>query len=188
MKKRMKKTAPVSRANSRRLGVLGIVGAIVVLAVGAMAAVSIQSGNSKSQAGKAENSMTNPNNPTRLAMVNGQVVGMDSQTGQFRPLTPEEAQILANGIKPLVNQSDEGLKQVQRPDGSVSVNLEGRFQNVSVAQKNEDGSIAQSCVNSPETAAAFFGVEPEKFGVKTKAGQSANKPVSRSVPGKGEVK
>lgn len=188
MKKRIKKTANNGRRNSRRVGIVGIVAAIAVLAVGAMAAVSMQSGNSKSQAGKVENSVTNQNNPTRLAMMNGQVVGRDSQTGQYRPLTPEEAQRLADGIAPLVNQSDEGLKQVQRPDGSVSMNLEGRFQNVSVAQKNEDGSISQSCVNSPETAAAFFGIEPEKFGAKTKGGKSANQPVSRNVPGKGEVK
>ena len=187
MKKRMKKTALDGRGKSRRAGIIGIVAAIAVLAVGAMAAVSIQSG--KSQTGKAENSMTNRNDPTRLAMMNGQVVGLDGQTGQYRPLTPEEAQRLAEGIKPLVNQSDEGLKQVQRPDGSVSVNLEGRFQNVSVAQKNEDGTISQSCVNSPETAGAFFGIDPEKLGAKAKAGQSGNsKPVTRSVPGKGEVK
>jgi hypothetical protein len=188
MKKRMKKTARDGRGKSRRAGVIGIVAAIAVLAVGAMAAVSIQSGKSVSQTGKAENSMTNRNDPTRLAMMNGQVVGLDGQTGQYRPLTPEEAQRLAEGIKPLVNQSDEGLKQVQRPDGSVSMNLEGRFQNVSVAQKNADGSISESCVNSPETAAAFFGIDPEKLGAKAKPGQSANQPVSRNVPGKGEVK
>lgn len=188
MNERIKKTAADGRGKSRRTGGIGIVGAIVVLAVGAMAAVSIQSGNSRTQAGKAENSMGNRNNPTRLAMVNGQTVAVDGQTGQMRPLTPEEQQRLADGIKPLVNQSDEGLKQVQRADGSVSVNLEGRFQNVSVAQKDEDGSISQSCVNSPETAGAFFGIDPEKLGAKAKARQSANRPVSRSVPGKGEVK
>lgn len=188
MKKRTKKTPRDGRGKSRRAGVIGIVGAIAVLAVGAMAAVSIRSGNSGSQAGKAENSMTKQDLPTHLAMKNGQVIGLDGQTGQYRPLTPAEAQRLAEGIAPLVNQSDEGLKQVQRPDGSVSMNLEGRFQNVSVAQKNEDGSISQSCVNSPETAAAFFGMDPERFGAKAKGGKSANQPVSRNVPGKGEVK
>jgi hypothetical protein len=188
MKKRMKKTASDGRGKPRRAGVVGIAGAIAVLAVGAMAAVSIRSVNSRSQAGKAENSMTKSSNPTRLAMMNGQVVGLDAQTGQYRPLTAEEQQKLASGIAPLVNQSDEGLKQVQRPGGAVSMNLEGRFQNVSVAQKNEDGSISQSCVNSPETAAAFFGMDPEQFGAKTKGGKSANQPVSRNVPGKGEVK
>ncbi len=189
MKKSMKKTANHGRGKSRRVGIAGIVAAMAVLAVGAMAAVSIQSGKSKSKVGKVENSMTNQSNTTHLAMVNGQVVEVNSQTGQFRPLTPEEAQRLADGMKGLVNQSDEGLKQVQRPDGSVSVNLEGRFQNVSVAQKNSDGTVSQSCVNSPETAAAFFGIDPERFDDKAKGGQStASKPVSRSVPGKGEVK
>jgi hypothetical protein len=188
MKKRTKKTARDSRGKSRRAGVIGIIGAIAILAVGAMAAVSIQSGKSGSQAGAVENSMTRQNNPNRLAMMNGHAVEVNSQTGQIRPLTAEEQQQLANGIAPLVNQSDEGLKQVQHSDGSVSMNLEGRFQNVSVAQKNADGSVSESCVNSPETAAAFFGMEPERFGVKAKSGKSANQPVSRNVPGKGEVK
>jgi hypothetical protein len=184
MKKRVKKLAGNNRRNGRHAGIVGIIAAIVVLAVGTMAAVSLQSDKSKPEAGKVKNFMTSENE-SHLAKVNGQVVQVNNQTGEFRQLTPEEAQKLADGIKDLVNQSDEGLKQVQHPDGSVSVNLEGRFQNVSVAQKNPDGTISQSCVNSPETAAQFFGIEPEKFEVKTKAGRTTR---SQRVPGKGEVK
>jgi hypothetical protein len=186
MKKRSKQTANNTLRKSRQLGVIGIILAIVVLAVGAMAAVSMRA--NKAQAGKADSSMTDQSKQTHLATMNGQVVEVNNQTGAVRPLTPEEQQQIANGMRNMLSQSDEGLKQVQRPDGSVSMNLEGRFQNVSVAQKNEDGSISQSCVNSPETAGAFFGIEAEKFGAKTKSDKSAGKPVGRSVPGKGEVK
>jgi hypothetical protein len=180
-----KKTANNRLRKSRRLGVIGIILAIVVLAVGTMAAVSIRA--DKAQAGKADGSMADQSNQTHLATMKGQVVEVNNQTGEFRPLTPEEQQQIANGMKNMLSQSDEGLKQVQRPDGSVSMNLEGRFQNVSVARKEADGTVSQSCVNSPETAGAFFGIDPEQFKDKAKTGQSS-KPVISRVPGKGEVK
>ncbi len=74
-------------------------------------------------------------------------------------LTPEETRTLAEGLKPLINDSAEGLTQVQRPDGSVSMDLEGRFQNVTVAKIEADGSVSQSCVNSLDAAADFFGID-----------------------------
>jgi hypothetical protein len=78
--------------------------------------------------------------------------------------TNEEAQKLAEGLKPLINYSSEGLKPQARADGSVYVNLEGRFQNVIVAKQEEDGTLSQSCVNNPESAAAFFNLNPQDLG------------------------
>ncbi|HUC19963.1 MAG TPA: hypothetical protein VMR98_00515, partial [Candidatus Polarisedimenticolaceae bacterium] len=63
-----------------------------------------------------------------------------------------------------VNQSTEGLVQVKHADGSVSMDLEGRFQNVTVARVNKDGSVAKSCVDNPQAAAAFFGIDPKLLG------------------------
>lgn len=83
------------------------------------------------------------------------------QTSLARPLTPEEAWKVANGIKPLLNQSTEGLVQVQHADGSVSMNLQGRFQNVTVAKKEANGTVSQSCVDNADSAAAFFGINPQ---------------------------
>lgn len=93
---------------------------------------------------------------------------IDPQSGQIRPLTPQEAQKLADGIKKLVNQSDEGLVPVEHPDGSISVDLEGRFQNVTLAKKNSDGSVEQSCVDNTQSASAFFEIDPTYFGDKSK--------------------
>jgi hypothetical protein len=83
----------------------------------------------------------------------------DGQTGQRKPLTPDEARRLAEGVKELVNQSGEGLTEVRHNDGSVSVNLEDRFQNVMLATKNDDGTINQACVNNPQNAAQFLGLD-----------------------------
>jgi hypothetical protein len=92
--------------------------------------------------------------------VAGQKVEVDSQTGQIKQLTPDEAQKLAAGLKQMVNQSTEGLVQVQNADGSVSMSLDGHFRNVAVARVNNDGSVTQSCVDSPEAAGAFFSIDP----------------------------
>ena len=86
-----------------------------------------------------------------------------AQGSQQKP-TAEEAKILAAGLKPLVNNSFEGLTAQKRADGSVQVNLEGRFQNVVVAKREDDGSLSQSCVNNPEAAAAFFNLTPQDVG------------------------
>jgi len=93
--------------------------------------------------------------------VAGQDVEVDGQTGQIKPLTTEEAQKLAAGLGEMINQSTEGLEQVQHADGSVSMDLKGRFQNVTVARVNQDGSVSQSCVDNPRAAGAFFGIDPK---------------------------
>ena len=93
--------------------------------------------------------------------VAGRDVQVDSQTGEIQKLTPEEAAKLAAELKPMLNKSSEGLVEVQHPDGSLSMDLEGRFQNVTVARINKDGSVSQSCVDNPRAAAAFFGIDPK---------------------------
>jgi hypothetical protein len=93
--------------------------------------------------------------------VAGQDVEVDSQTGQIKALTREETEKLAAGLGQMINQSTEGLEQVQHEDGSVSMDLQGRFQNVTVARVNQDGSVSQSCVDNPQAAGAFFGIDPK---------------------------
>lgn len=73
-----------------------------------------------------------------------------------REPTPQEIQVLIDGIKHLVDDSTEGLVQVTHPDGSVSIDLQGRFQNVSIAKINADGSISTECVSSQKEARQFL--------------------------------
>ena len=93
--------------------------------------------------------------------VAGQDIQIDTQTGEIKPLTPQEAQQLANGLAPMLDNSTDGLVQVQHADGSVSMDLQGRFQNVTVAKVNTDGTIEQGCVDNPRAAAKFFGIDPK---------------------------
>lgn len=104
----------------------------------------------------------------------GQTVVLDRQTGEARPLTPQEAKTLAEGIKQLVNTTTDGLVEVRHANGGVSMDLQGHFQNVSLAKREADGSISQSCVNDLESAAEFFEIDPALLGIAA--------PVSNAAP------
>jgi hypothetical protein len=86
--------------------------------------------------------------------IGGRKLQVNAKTLQQGPLTQDQAQQIAAALKD--NQSSDGLVQVQNPDGSVSVDLEGRFQNVILAKKNNDGSVEQACVDNAEAAKAFL--------------------------------
>ena len=150
MRKNSKKVKRPVRSY-RRLTTVVIV-AIVVVAIGAITVLSRQSDRKSQSAAKTE--VTN----TKLA---SQDVHLNDQGQQPQQLSVDEAQKLAGGLKELVNQSTDGLVEVRHADGSVSVNLEDRFQNVTVARVNKDGSISQSCVDNPKAAGAFFGIDPK---------------------------
>jgi hypothetical protein len=80
----------------------------------------------------------------------GMQVALDPETGEFgmpsaaqrRELTPDQERNLS--------YSDEGLQVEYRADGSRHVNLEGRFQNHSVAHLRDDGSVDIQCVQGEE--------------------------------------
>ena len=162
MKKHLKESTP----KSKRFPRLSLTTALVVTAVLAIAAATVVSRQGARATGLSE--VERSSEVAKKSMENfvkvkvaGQEVEVDSQTGQIRELTPEEARKLAAGLKQIVNQSTEGLVQVKNPDGSVSMDLEGRFQNVAVARVNTDGSVTQSCVDNPQAAGAFFGIDPK---------------------------
>jgi Tfp pilus assembly protein FimT len=146
-----------------RLTLIMVLLATAILAIAAVTVVSRQKARANG-ASEAERSLqVAKKSKGNFVTVNvaGQDVQVDGQTGQIQQLTPEEAQKLAAGLKQMVNQSTEGLVQVQHADGSVSMDLEGRFQNVAVARVNKDGSVTQSCVDNPQAAGAFFGIDPK---------------------------
>lgn len=93
--------------------------------------------------------------------VGGQDLQIDTQTGEIKPLTPQEAQQLANGLAPMLDNGTDGLVQVRHADGSVSMDLQGRFQNVTIVKVNTDGTVEQGCVDNPRAAGKFFGIDPK---------------------------
>jgi len=143
------------------------IAATAVVAIAAVTVISRQNVSVKeapdSQASKAVAAQpaAAANKTYVTVKVAGQNVQVDSQTGQIKELTPQEAQKLAAGLKQEINQSTEGLVQTQQPDGSVTLDLDGHFQDVMVARKSDDGTVDAACVDNPKAAGAFFGIDPQ---------------------------
>src|SRR5438309_3666657 len=130
----------------RRPVIIGIILASASVAIGAAAIAARR---------PSEQAVTEPARNVPHQTVSALAAPQDPQTAQIRPLTQDEAQRLAAALKELANPSTDGLKQTQHADGSVSINLDGRFQNIALARRNTDGSIAQGCIDNPQAGAAF---------------------------------
>jgi hypothetical protein len=164
--KHSKKSTKTAKRTTR-LKLTTVLVAVAVLAIAAVTVVSRQKASASKASGPERSAQVANKSNFVTVKVAGQDVQVDGQTGQIKSLTPEEAQKLAAGLGDMVNQSTEGLEQVQHEDGSVSMDLKGRFQNVTVARVNQDGSVSESCVDNPEAAGAFFGIDPELIRQRT---------------------
>jgi hypothetical protein len=156
---------------------------IAVFALGTTAAVSLRSGQTSNSAPLQNNRQASSTSRSNISLrASSQQLQVNGQTAQIRPLTQEEAQRLAAGIKVLVNQSTDGLQPVRHADGSLSIDLQGHFQNIAVAKRNENGELTQSCVDNPGSAAAFFEIDPALVGAPR---QSGSPKVESTIPVKG---
>ena len=162
MKQQRKKAGRIPSKKFGRFAWMGII--VAVFALGGTAAVSLRTGAIRDSAAQLSRNETDshPRAGFRSASTG---IPLNPQTGQIRPLTQEEAQKLAEGIRKLVNQSTDGLQSVRHADGTVELDLEGRFQNIAVARRNVDGTLSESCVDNPKAAADFFGIDPQLVGV-----------------------
>lgn len=169
-----------SKRSSRR-SLVAIAVAATVLVIGVVTALSMVSGQTqkaKVEEGKPQVARQISRNYV-TSNAAGQTVVLDRQTGQSRPLTAEEAARLAEGLKQMLSQSTEGLVAVHHADGSVSMDLQGRFQNVLLAKKEDDGTISTACVDNVDSAAAFFEIDPALVGAAARAAKS--QPVSTKL-------
>ena len=166
MSKHAQRKERKSARKIRRLALISII--VAVFALGAMAAVSLRGSQAKTSTPQTSSAQTNDARANQRYRASTQIP-LNPQTGQVRPLTQEEAQRLGAELKQLVNQSTDGLQSVRHADGSVTMDLQGRFQNIAVAKLDEDGKLVQSCIDNPESAAAFFEIDPQLVGVKKHA-------------------
>jgi predicted transcriptional regulator len=180
----MKYSSKQDRSESTRVSrksVIVVAVAATILAVGVVTALSMQRGQPQevkvAERKPQVTKQTSRNYVTSNAA--GQTVVVDRQTGQSRPLTSEEAARLAEGLKQMLNQSTEGLVVIHHADGSISMDLQGRFQNVLLAKKEDDGTISQACVDNLENGAAFFDIDPALVGAAARAAKS--QPVSTKL-------
>lgn len=84
----------------------------------------------------------------------GLVAYIDPATGGLTATpTEEQRAAMRAALAALVNDSDEGLVEVTLPDGSVMLDLRGRFQEALVVLMAPDGTRRYECVSSVPGAA-----------------------------------
>jgi hypothetical protein len=137
-----------STKSARRLSITTVLIAVAILAVASVAVASRQKFSATASVDSQQSVMNNAQDDPIPASSGSQEVLRDDHKK------------LAEGLSRMINQSTEGLTEVHHSDGSVSINLEDRFQNVSVA-KVADGKLSQSCLDNPQSAGVFFSIDPK---------------------------
>ncbi len=147
-----------ARAPSRFPGKAATVAALLLLAVGTAPAA----GQEKSQGEKPLVFKSRViNAPNAAGSVQGAVAEVLRQAyakSKGAPLTAEQRSELMAGLEKAfrLNRSGEGLKEVQSRNGTVAIDLQGRFQYVYLARTNPDGTVSIGCVTDWESARAFL--------------------------------
>jgi hypothetical protein len=105
--------------------------------------------------------------------VGGRKIRVNAKTLQQGPLTQGQSQQIADAL--VGNKSTGGLVEVRHADGTVSMDLQGRFQNVMVARTEDDGSVTNACVDTPEAARSFLRREDEATASAANGGTGATR-------------
>lgn len=87
-------------------------------------------------------------------------VSIDPATGRLRPPTAAEAQALLAQMQLLLADDGAGLTETVWPDGTVSVDLEGRFQSVALATLDPESGVVTHCVTDPSALPAAAQQKP----------------------------
>ena len=81
-------------------------------------------------------------------------VAIDAETGEMSTPSPEQHKAMEHELQEMLSRSDAGLYEEVLPDGTVKVNLQGRFQNASIAVIDADGNLHTSCAENHDGAQA----------------------------------
>ena len=84
----------------------------------------------------------------------GMRVAIEPETGELTVPSPQQQKLMEQELQEALSRSDVGLYEEVLPDGTVKVNLQGRFQNASIAVIDDDGNLHTSCAESHDGAQA----------------------------------
>ncbi len=104
----------------------------------AVAIPTLTLAQSDTQASNEEDSTTTTK--TAPVTTGGRKAYIDPDTGELTSQPPADDKIIEPGER-VFQQSSEGLVEEVRPDGSASVNLQGRFRMPLMIRKNCDGTL-----------------------------------------------
>jgi hypothetical protein len=151
----------MKRSKARLVALIAVLG---ILIGGAVTVVSRQSDRAAKSRDRQPEAVTNSTLSASSTSQDKSVV----QTAPIQELTPEEAQKLTDAVRPMVSKSTDGLVESIDADGGVAVDVKDRFQNVTIARRNADGSISYTCVDTAESASSFF--QPSRSPKQSEAG------------------
>ena len=151
MKKQNKDDSHASARKHQRLFRIGIF-AGVLLALGAATVIAKYASPRKEVTASPNASALDDGFVT--VSVGGKKIRVNARTMQQGPLTQEQSQRIADALTN--NKSTAGLVEVKHADGTVEMDLQGRFQDVVIAKKNDDGSVSTACVDNAEAARGFL--------------------------------
>jgi hypothetical protein len=83
----------------------------------------------------------------------GMVIAIDPETGEIGMPSAEQLAEMNLTEDEAASHEDTGLTYVRSADGTVSVNLQGRYQEYAVVKKAADGTTVVGCVDHPSKAA-----------------------------------
>lgn len=82
-------------------------------------------------------------------------VAIDPETGELGP-APAGEKVADEQLRQMLRRDSEGLTEVVHPDGSASIDLQGRFMNASLARLGADGEVETVCTTDHDHAADFL--------------------------------
>lgn len=103
-------------------------------------------------AGAADRAADRPADQTTAPRVAGMVIGFDPETGALGMPTREQLQELSNMEQIRLEESSADLVPVFHPDGSISLDLKGRFQEFATVRIDPKGKKTFQCVDGEENA------------------------------------
>lgn len=94
----------------------------------------------------------------------GMTVHLDPETGEIRGYqVPELRRFPSRQLERALSRSAAGLQAMTLPDGTVYVDLQGRFGHLQTARIDQSGALQMRCVDSLRELASFvdhLGVRP----------------------------
>jgi len=135
-----------------------LAGALVLLAVAAAPAAGQEKTSAEKPLVFKSRVINAPNAAGSVQGVVAEVFREAYAKSKGAPLTVEQrAELNARLEKAFrLNRSDEGLKEVLSRNGTVALELQGRYQHIYIARTNPDGTTSIACVQDWESARAFL--------------------------------
>jgi hypothetical protein len=126
-----------------------------ILALPLLAAVTIASLSSQSPTSSPAASSGKPASPGTTGAA-GLRVQIDQEHGGIVPLGATGLGALSDDLRQKLSRSAEGLEIVEHENGMRSVDLQGRFQSVSVLRIQPNGKKELECLDSPSDVERFL--------------------------------